>query len=230
MARDGEAGRGLAFPTRAIRTPGPSTAPEAVPSCSTPTSCSVVRSRRVRSWLRTTRAPARKRRKGEAGLELRSVSAPGRHHPDPPGRPPPRRPVGPDHLAGAEGQGLRHPAAPQAPASSYHRFEADFPNECWQADVTHVVVADDVAFEVFIIIEPPFSCWYTTRASGSWTQPPASTIGTSSWTRPGTTSPPERRKGPPGPRDRDPRGSGGHVPASGVQAREARFPRVNLLI
>ncbi len=28
------------------------------------------------------------------------------------------------------------------PEASWKRFVADFPNECWQADVTHVEVAD----------------------------------------------------------------------------------------
>ena len=39
------------------------------------------------------------------------------------------------------------------PKSSWHRFCADFPNECWQADVTHVEVADGVVFEVLNMID-----------------------------------------------------------------------------
>ncbi len=39
------------------------------------------------------------------------------------------------------------------PKSSYKRFCADLPNETWQADVTHVTVADGVVFEVLNIID-----------------------------------------------------------------------------
>ena len=45
-------------------------------------------------------------------------------------------------------------AQPQKrPQSSLRRFCADLPNETWQADVTHVPVADDVVFEVLNIID-----------------------------------------------------------------------------
>ncbi len=39
------------------------------------------------------------------------------------------------------------------PKSSWKRFVADFPNECWQADVTHVEVADGVVYEVLNVID-----------------------------------------------------------------------------
>jgi len=39
------------------------------------------------------------------------------------------------------------------PKSSWTRFVADFPNECWQADVTHVEVADGVVYEVLNLID-----------------------------------------------------------------------------
>jgi len=39
------------------------------------------------------------------------------------------------------------------PRSSWIRFEADLPNECWQADVTHVPLADGTALEVLNIID-----------------------------------------------------------------------------
>jgi transposase InsO family protein len=45
-------------------------------------------------------------------------------------------------------------AQPQKrPQSSLRRFNADLPNETWQADVTHVPIADDVVFEVLNIID-----------------------------------------------------------------------------
>ncbi len=39
------------------------------------------------------------------------------------------------------------------PKSSFMRFEADLPNECWQADVTHVEVASGVVVEVLNLID-----------------------------------------------------------------------------
>ena len=37
--------------------------------------------------------------------------------------------------------------------SSYTRFVAELPNECWQGDVTHVEVGDGVVYEVLNIID-----------------------------------------------------------------------------
>ena len=34
------------------------------------------------------------------------------------------------------------------PRSSFIRFEADLPNECWQSDMTHWALADDTAVEI----------------------------------------------------------------------------------
>jgi transposase InsO family protein len=39
------------------------------------------------------------------------------------------------------------------PKSSLHRFCADVPNECWQADMTHVEFADGVVYEVLNMID-----------------------------------------------------------------------------
>jgi transposase InsO family protein len=39
------------------------------------------------------------------------------------------------------------------PKSSLHRFCADLPNECWQADMTHVELADGQVFEVLNMID-----------------------------------------------------------------------------
>jgi len=39
------------------------------------------------------------------------------------------------------------------PKASLHRFCADLPNECWQADVTHVELADGQVFEVLNMID-----------------------------------------------------------------------------
>jgi transposase InsO family protein len=50
-------------------------------------------------------------------------------------------------------RGFVTPQPHKRPKSSYVRFEADLPNECWQADVTHVTVDDGVVFEVLNIID-----------------------------------------------------------------------------
>ena len=48
-----------------------------------------------------------------------------------------------DHLAGALSPGLRCVPEPRKrPHSSFVRFEAALPNECWQADITHWKLAD----------------------------------------------------------------------------------------
>jgi transposase InsO family protein len=50
-------------------------------------------------------------------------------------------------------RGFISPEPHKRPKSSWIRFEADFPNECWQADVTHVAVADGAVFEVLNIVD-----------------------------------------------------------------------------
>jgi transposase InsO family protein len=50
-------------------------------------------------------------------------------------------------------RGFVTPQPHKRPKSSYTRFEAELPNECWQADVTHVEVADGVVFEVLNVID-----------------------------------------------------------------------------
>ncbi len=50
-------------------------------------------------------------------------------------------------------RGFVTPEPHKRPKSSWTRFSAEFPNECWQADVTHVEVADDVVYEVLNIID-----------------------------------------------------------------------------
>jgi transposase InsO family protein len=49
-------------------------------------------------------------------------------------------------------RGFVTPQPHKRPKSSWIRFEADFPNECWQADVTHIDLADGV-LEVLNIID-----------------------------------------------------------------------------
>ena len=50
-------------------------------------------------------------------------------------------------------RGFVTPEPHKRPKSSWKRFVAEFPNECWQADVTHVEVANGVVYEVLNIID-----------------------------------------------------------------------------
>jgi transposase InsO family protein len=133
-----------------------------------------------RSWL--YKRLARYRREGEAGLELRSrspKSTPTKYSSDVEDAVVRLRKelvdLGMDagaatiqvHLAKEldavpsvptiwrmlKARGFVTPQPHKRPRSSWVRFEADLPNECWQADVTHVVAANDVVFEVLNIID-----------------------------------------------------------------------------
>ena len=44
--------------------------------------------------------------------------------------------------------GLITPQPRKRPRSSYHRFQADQPNECWQSDFTHWTLADGTDVEI----------------------------------------------------------------------------------
>jgi transposase InsO family protein len=50
-------------------------------------------------------------------------------------------------------RGFVTPQPHKRPRSSYVRFVAELPNECWQADITHVELADQTFVEVLNIID-----------------------------------------------------------------------------
>jgi transposase InsO family protein len=50
-------------------------------------------------------------------------------------------------------RGFVTPQPQKRPKSSFVRFAADVPNECWQADVTHVQLATGAEFEVLNVID-----------------------------------------------------------------------------
>jgi len=50
-------------------------------------------------------------------------------------------------------RGFVTPEPKKRPKSSYVRFVADLPNECWQADVTHVSLETGEVFEVLNVID-----------------------------------------------------------------------------
>jgi transposase len=45
-------------------------------------------------------------------------------------------------------RGFVTPQPQKRPKSSYQRFEADLPNECWQSDMTHWVLEDETGVEI----------------------------------------------------------------------------------
>ena len=50
-------------------------------------------------------------------------------------------------------RGFVQPQPHKRPRSSWKRFEADMPNQCWQADVTHWHLADNTNVEILDIID-----------------------------------------------------------------------------
>ena len=50
-------------------------------------------------------------------------------------------------------RGFVVPEPHKRPKSSLIRFQAELPNECWQADVTHVVLGNGAVFEVLNVID-----------------------------------------------------------------------------
>jgi transposase InsO family protein len=50
-------------------------------------------------------------------------------------------------------RGFVAPQPHKRPRSSWHRFEADLPNGCWQADITHWQLADGAEVEVLNILD-----------------------------------------------------------------------------
>jgi transposase InsO family protein len=50
-------------------------------------------------------------------------------------------------------RGFVTPQPHKRPKNSFHRFCAELPNECWQADVTHVEIADGTVLEVLNVID-----------------------------------------------------------------------------
>ncbi len=56
-------------------------------------------------------------------------------------------------------RGFVTPQPNKRPTSSYTRFEADLPNERWQADMTHVPLPNGQVFEVLNIIDDHSRVW-----------------------------------------------------------------------
>ena len=50
-------------------------------------------------------------------------------------------------------EGLITPAPKKKPKSSFVRFEAAMPNECWQADITYIYLADNTRVDVLDFLD-----------------------------------------------------------------------------
>ena len=61
-------------------------------------------------------------------------------------------------------RGFITPEPHKRPKSSYVRFEADLPNECWQMDVTHVALRNGRSIEVLNVIDDHSRLCIATRA------------------------------------------------------------------
>jgi transposase InsO family protein len=61
-------------------------------------------------------------------------------------------------------RGFVTPQPHKRPRSSWQRFEAEFPNQCWQADVTHLTGAQGAVFEILNIIDDHSRLCVQTRA------------------------------------------------------------------
>jgi transposase InsO family protein len=67
--------------------------------------------------------------------------------------------------------GLITPEPKKRPKSSYIRFEADLPNECWQADITHWFLADGTRIEILDFLDDHSRYLLYAHAAAAFTGP-----------------------------------------------------------
>jgi len=80
-------------------------------------------------------------------------------------------------------RGFVTPEPHKRPRSSWNFFCAEFPNECWQADVTHVEVADGAVYEVLNVIDDHSRLCVASRAFVSTRSPDVvRTVHRAAWT------------------------------------------------
>lgn len=75
-------------------------------------------------------------------------------------------------------EGLITPAPQKRPRSSYIRFQADLPNECWQADITHWHLADGTRVEILDFLDDHSRFLLNIRAAAAFTGPMVVTVMT----------------------------------------------------
>jgi transposase InsO family protein len=68
-------------------------------------------------------------------------------------------------------EGLISPEPKKRPKSSYLRFEADLPNGCWQADITHWQLADGTRVEILDFLDDHSRCLLFIRAAAAYSGP-----------------------------------------------------------
>lgn len=68
-------------------------------------------------------------------------------------------------------QGLIVPDPKKRPKSSYIRFEADLPNGCWQADITHWFLADGTRVEILDFLDDHSRYLLYARAAPAFSGP-----------------------------------------------------------
>ncbi|GGF37359.1 hypothetical protein GCM10011366_01080 [Ornithinimicrobium tianjinense] len=68
-------------------------------------------------------------------------------------------------------EGMVVPEPRKRPRSSYIRFEADLPNGCWQADITHCFLADGTRVEVLDFLDDHSRYLLYARAAPAFTGP-----------------------------------------------------------
>lgn len=68
-------------------------------------------------------------------------------------------------------EGLITPAPEKRPRSSYIRFEAELPNECWQADITHWHLSTGVRVEILDFLDDHARYLLSIQAAAAFTGP-----------------------------------------------------------
>lgn len=74
--------------------------------------------------------------------------------------------------------GLIIPAPSKRPRSSYIRFQADLPNECWQADITHWFLANGTRVEILDFLDDHARFLLDIRPATAFTGPMVVTVMT----------------------------------------------------
>ena len=83
-------------------------------------------------------------------------------------------------------RGFVVPQPQKRPKSSLRRFQADLPNECWQADTTHWALADGTDVEILNIIDDHSRLLVASRAFRTTKAPDVvETFQVARWTRDG---------------------------------------------
>lgn len=75
-------------------------------------------------------------------------------------------------------ENLITPAPAKRPRSSYIRFQADLPNECWQADITHWFLANGTRVEILDFLDDHSRLLLDIRAGAAFTGPMVVTVMT----------------------------------------------------